>query len=131
MRKFLFISLLILPWLGMACADSHANMGPATCFEKAYQLALAGKIDETAEYFTDEIRNLMKTNQDVTIQKIWAGRLNDGAVKGVKIIERQTDENNCDIKFFLLTMDGQMTDGEETLVFENGLWKFDKVKRVR
>lgn len=131
MGKIYLVLLLILSWWGGACAGSHSNMGPASCFEKAYELALEGKFDETAEYFTDDILNSLKAGQDMTLAKIWAGRLNDGAVKGVKIIERQTDEKKCDIKFFLLTNDGQMTDGEETLVFENGLWKFDNIKRVR
>ncbi len=130
MRKFFWVLFLTLPW-ATGCLDSHSNMGPASCFEKAYQLALAGKYDETAEFFTDDILNFVKTNQEMTLQKIWAGRLNDGAVKGVKIIERHTDEKNCDIKFFIFTSDGQSLDGEETLVFEKGMWKLDKIKRLR
>ena len=131
MKKFFLIfSLVVFPWLGAACGDSHSNMGPASCFETAYKLALEGKYDDTAEYFTDDILNFIKTNKDMTLQKIWVAKLNDGGVKSVRIIERQTDEKNCDIKIMLMTNEG-MTDGEDTMVFEKGNWKFDKMKRVR
>ena len=110
---------------------THQNMGPASTFEKAYTLALTGKYDLTLEYFTDDILNFLKTNQDMTLQKIWDGRLNNGAVKAVKIIERQTDEKKCDIKFMIVLNDGTMTDAEDTMVYEKGLWKFDKIKRIR
>ena len=116
--------------LGAGCADSHSNMGPAGCFETAYKLALQGKYNDTAEYFTDDLLNYLKLNTDMTLQKVWAARLNDGTVKGVKIIERQTDEKNCDIKFMIMG-DAGMTDAEDTMVFEKGMWKFDKLKRVR
>ncbi len=129
-KLFLILSLALFPWLGAACVDSHSNMGPASCFETAYKLALEGKYDETAEYFTDDILNFLQTNKDMTLQKIWAAKLNDGGVKSVRIIERQTDEKNCDIKIMLMTSEG-MSDGEDTMVFEKGMWKFDKMKRVR
>lgn len=130
MRRIHLTLALAIPFLGLSCIDSHSNMGPDSCFTEAYKLALDGKYDDTAEYFTDEILNYMKNNPDTTLQKIWADRLNNGEVKGVKIIERQADEKNYDVKFMLLT-DGGMTDAEDTMVFEKGLWKFDKMKRVR
>ncbi|HVZ79910.1 MAG TPA: hypothetical protein VHE12_03815 [bacterium] len=130
MNKTLRVLLLALPFLGLACADSQSNMGPATAFETSYQLALEGKYDQTADYFSDSVLTYLKNNPDMTLQKVWAARLNDGAVKGIKIIERHTDEKNCDIQFMLLG-DGGMTDAEDTLVFEKGMWKFDKLKRVR
>jgi hypothetical protein len=131
MRRIFFAVFLLMPWLSMACIDSHSNMGPASCFDKAYALALQGKYDETAEYFTDDILDFLKKNPDTTLQKIWMARLNDGTVRMVKIIERQADPKNCDVKFMIVGNDGQMTDAEDTLVFERGMWKFDKMKRVR
>jgi hypothetical protein len=131
MKKILLAAFLVIPWFVGGCVESHGNMGPASTFEKAYTLALTGKYDQTSEYFTDDILNFLKTNQDMTIQKVWNGRLNDGAVKAIKIIERQTDEKKCDIKFMIVLNDGTMTDAEETMVFEKGLWKFDKIKRIR
>jgi hypothetical protein len=129
MKKIMLALLLALPFLG-GCVDSHSNMGPVSCFETAYKLALEGKYDATAEYFTDDLLNYLKLNPDTTLQKVWAARLNDGAIKGVKVIERQTDTKNCDIKFMILG-DPTVTDGEDTMVFEKGMWKFDKLKRVR
>ncbi len=130
MYKTLRLLLIAIPFLGLACADSHSNMGPATCFETAYKLALDGKYDDTREYFSDSVLTYLKNNPDMTMQKVWAARLNDGAVKGVKIIERHADEKTCDIQFMLLG-DLGMTDAEDTMVFEQGMWKFDKVKRAR
>jgi hypothetical protein len=130
MKKSLRVLLLTIPFLGLACADSHSNMGPASCFETAYKLALDGKYDQTSEYFSDAILTYLKNNPDMTLQKVWAGRLNDGSVKGLKIMERHTDEKNCDIQFLMVT-DAGMVEAEETLVFEQGMWKFDKIKRVR
>ena len=131
MKSFLVLVLISFSWLSFGCVDSHSNIGPASCFDTAYGLAIKGQYDQTAEYFTDDILNYLKTNKDVTLEKIWADRLNNGTVKGVKIIERQTDPKNCDIKFMILGSDGQMVDAEDTLVFERGMWKFDKMKRVR
>lgn len=131
MRRIFLTCLLVLPWLAWGCVESHQNMGPAGTFEKVYTLALAGKYDLTREYFTDDILNFLKTNQDMTLQKIWDGRLNDGAIRAVKIIERQADEKKCDIKFMIILNDGTMTDAEDTMVYEKGVWKFDKIKRIR
>lgn len=133
MKKLILAALVVLPWLGWGCIESHENLGPKNSFEKAYFLAIKGEIDKTSEFFSDDILNFLKTNQDMTLPKVWAGRLNEGTVQAVKIIESQTDDKkkNCNIKFMLVMNDGTMTDGEETMVYEKGAWKFDKVKRVR
>ncbi len=130
MRKILFAVLVLLPWLSMACMDSHENMSPVKCFETAYQLGIEGKYDQTAPYFTDAILDYMKKNPDMTLQKIWDAKLNGGTVKLAKVIEKQADDKNCDVKFMINGPDG-MTDAEDTLVFERGSWKFDKMTRVR
>ena len=130
MKKVFFALLMLLPWLATACMDSHGNMGPATAFETAYSLALQGKYDDTSDFFSDDIVKMLKTDKELSLQKIWATRLNNGSVKGVKIIERNTTEKTCDIKFMMMT-DGGMTDGEDSMVYEKGVWRFDKIQRVR
>jgi len=130
MKNLLLVLLLALPWGPIACLDSHENMGPATAFETAYQLALGGKYDQTSDFFSDDIIKMTKTNPEMSLQKIWATRLNNGSVKGVKIIERDANEKTCDIKFMMTTNEG-MTDGEDTMIYEKGVWRFDKTQGVR
>jgi hypothetical protein len=133
MKKLILAMFLVLPWLGWGCIESPENLGPKNSFEKAYFLAIKGEIDKTSVFYSDNILNFLKTNQEMTLPKVWAGRLNDGTVKAVKIIESQLDDKktSCNIKFMMVMNDGTMNDGEETMVFEKGSWKFDKMKRIR
>jgi hypothetical protein len=133
MKKLILAALLVLPWAGWGCIESHENLGPKGSFDKAYYLAIKGEIDKTSDFYSDNILNFLKTNQEMTLQKVWAGRLNDGTVQAVKIIESQLDDSKkkCDIKFMMVMNDGTMNDGEETMIYEKGSWKFDKIKRVR
>lgn len=130
MKRILWVAFLILPWLVSGCGDSHSNLGPDPSFETAYGLAVAGKFDETADFFSDSILAYMKQNPEVTFQTLWNDRLNGGSVKGIKIIEHTLTDTSCDYKMMLFTSEG-MTDGEDTMVFEKGAWKFNTMKRIR
>lgn len=130
MKKILWAALLILPWLAAGCGDSHSNLGPDPSFETAYSLATQGKFDETADFFSDSILTYMKLHPDMTMQALWNDRLNGGSVKGIKIIEHTLTDTSCDYKMMLFTNEG-MADGEDTMVFEKGAWKFNTMKRIR
>jgi len=130
MKRILLAALLILPWLAAGCGDSHSNMGPDPSLETAYGLALKGKFEETADFFSDDILNYMKLHPEMTLQSLWTERLNNGSVKGMKIIEHTLTEKDCDFKVMLFTAEG-MADGEDAMVFEKGMWKFNTMKRVR
>ncbi|SRR5579871_5752189 len=130
MKKILWAALLILPWWMAGCGDSHSNLGPDPSLETAYSLALEGKFDETADFFSDDVLNYMKLHPEMTLQTLWNDRLNNGTVKGIKLIEHTLTEKDCDYKFMLFTSEG-MADGEDSMVFEKGMWKFNTMKRIR
>lgn len=133
MRKALTTMALVMTLSSWGCLESHSNMGPVTAFETAYRMALEGKIPETEGYFTKDLQDFLKTNPDWDLEKAWAGRLADGAVGSVKVIERNHDKakNRATIKFMVLKNDGTMEDGEESMVYEHGMWRFDKLERSR
>lgn len=131
MDRKTFAFLLLLPLLGTACIQADPERDPSLCFHQAYLWATEGKFDKTAVYFTDEILNSMKADPQMTLQKLWAPRLNDGKVKAIKAIEQDRKEDRYSIKFMLVQENGEMADAEDGMVRVNGKWKFDKIQRIR
>jgi hypothetical protein len=132
MGKILRMMGFLLVALPMACVDDHSNMGPVSSMEAVYKLALEGKIQETREYFSDDLLKFLETNPDWTLEKVWENRLQNGQVRGVAVTEKQADKNRAQIKFMLAMADGTPgEEGEESMIYEKGMWKFDKIARVR
>ena len=120
---------MALPW---GCLESRGNQGPVTALEAVYKLALEGKLQETKDYFSDDLLKFLETNPDWTLEKVWQGRLQNGMVRGIAVTEKHADKVHAQIKFMIAMADGTPgEEGEETLVFEKGMWKFDKIARVR
>jgi len=126
---WLVLGLMVLP---LACVDSHSNMGPVGSLQAVYKLALEGKIAETKEYFSDDLLKFLETNPDWTLEKVWANRLQNGQVLGIAVTEKSADKTRAQIKFMLAMADGTPgEEGEESMIYEKGMWKFDKIARVR
>jgi hypothetical protein len=132
MGKILRTMGLLLAVLPMACVDDHSNMGPVSSLEAVYKLALEGKIQETKEYFSDDLLKFLETNPDWTLEKVWQNRLQNGLVGGIAVMEKSADKTKARMKFMIARTDGSAgEEGEESMVFEKGMWKFDKIDRIR
>jgi hypothetical protein len=131
MKRILLVLLLASPWMGTACLEADPERDPSICFHQAYLWATEEKFDKTSVYFTDEILDTLKKDPEMTMKKLWAPRLNDGAVKAFKAIEQDRKDDRYTIKFMLILATGEMTDAEDGMVMVNGKWKFDKIQRVR
>jgi len=132
MGKILRVMGFLLVLAPMACVDDHGNMGPVGSLEAVYKLALEGKVQETKEYFSDDLLKFLETNPDWTLEKVWAGRLQEGKVVGIAVTEKSADKVRAQMKFMIVMSDGTPgEEGEESMVFEKGMWKFDKIGRIR
>jgi len=132
MGKILRVMGLLLAVLPMACVDDHSNMGPVSSLEAVYKLALEGKYEETREYFSDDLKKFLAANPDRTLEKVWQDRLQNGLVGGIAVMEKSADKTKATMKFMIARTDGSAgEEGEESMIYEKGVWKFDRIDRIR